>query len=673
MRAALFLIGLLLSGSYGQAQTNPAFVEAGINAIFVVGEVTTTAMYSFNYVAPTSAEVRWVLLVPPDALAITLDTTLLPLFLQYVTDPVIEPPFQAPGLVCTLSQRMAVGDGTVPRPDYYLPDQADLDVLETLDQAVAFLESDGNRLSPQQRTALSSYADQQYGFAALTLIPAQNIPEPDGFWTSIYVQVSPTIIVTYRGVEPLLPLAFQSVSTAAHLDNYDQAGILPSTAYIFADVPYAPTNAATFQPDLTRIEGAQNELANTMTLVDGNSIFFDELDPVYYALLLEGAAARDEPAFAAEYIGQAPTIERRGSTPAESRTLDAFNQQVDGLILSRWRTLLDESPAPTAVLFAPNPALEPMQLNLMSAADPAWFYGCTSRKLYDPELEARLPERRTYLEALHLSLAHPDGWSLSVLQENEVPMYILSPVQVTPALLALMRENGNSAPMLVVQGLEQDINQPGVWEQFLEGTPPQPNTRSACAAEAFYLPSPNAIPWADVGATAPLRSIQIALLSSAEDCAAHRALYQDMLRYAALYQYYLSPELRHTLFIGELYELVVVGYPEGWIETVDQERTRVIVPEGATYTESPAVRVYLDYRLEAEQAERQFGISIDEISNQAVVEFRTNERRGYLRRSPMGFGYIVEFSAPVNEFDTYADLLYLMALTARIAEPSEDD
>ncbi|MCK6578791.1 MAG: DUF2330 domain-containing protein [Anaerolineae bacterium] len=655
----------------GRAQEMPPFVQAGLNAVFVVEGERVTALYSFSYVEPAD-EVRWVLPLPPDARAIHQEAALLPALAQAWTDPEIEPPYQRAGLDCGLSVQWVFGEGVVPGPNSLLPDAADLQVFEAAQRAEVFLSAGGWNLSQEQRQVLARYAGQGYRFAALTLRPDADAPEADAFWTSINVHLSPTVIVEYEGADPILPLAFRTESVAAHLDNYDRAGALPVTATIFADSPYAPAGTNRFQPDLSRIGGARSQLANTMRLVEGDPIFFNALDPAYYALLLQGMAAGDGRTFTVEMIGKPAAIHWDGQTPEAMQGIAAFNRlAADHAVLSRWRTFLTgEAAAVEAVTFNPDPSLAPFRMALAEVVDPAWFFGCTSRKLVDPALEERLPAGRAHLDDLRLSLAHPIDWSLSRLDAADRRVYALSPAPVTWETLAALREDHAGPPVLVIEGVEQDFSQTGVAEQYRSGMLPPPEDPAACAGRAFYQPSPHAVPVGDMLPTAPLKSVRLTLLTSPEDCATSAALYDDMLHYAASYQYFLSAELRHTLFIGELYQLIGIAYPDGWIETLDAERNRLILPEGGVYAFTPAVRVLPEDDPDAAARVAAAGFSdASELPTNAVAAFTANGRQGYIRRTNNRRAALIEFSAPAAQFAETSDLLRRMAEAVWVAEP----
>lgn len=675
MRALLIAFFLLFLTGYGFAQESRPFVQTGLNAVFAVGDDTTTAMYSFSYAEPSRGDLRWVLPLPSNALSIRLETSYLPVYTQSSTEPDLDPYYSGGTEYCDLSVQLVFGEGVWPQPSYYLPDSSDLTIMNTAEQVRSFLEVDDGVLSAVQQAALHQYAAQNYTFAALTVTPDPDIPEADGFWTGINLHLSPTVVVEYADIKPVLPLAFRAVSVAAHLDNYDHPGVLPVTAYIFADTPYTPNGTPAFQPDLTRIQGARNQLANTMRITSGDPIFFNQLDPEYYALFLEGIEANGGEALVAEFIDQAEevNINHDRYSLEETSAMEAYNQLATShLVLSRWRTFLTPDQAVNDLTFDADPSIAPFRVNFEAAVDGAWFFGCTSRKLYNPELESHLPEGRTYLDAVHLSIAHPEGWVLTTLYEEVLPVYVLSPNVVTYDELMTRRQQRPGPPMMLIRPIEQDGNQAETLEQYATGQLPREEEGNACAMQKFYLPSPNAIPWADVSPTEPLRSSYIAIYTNTEDCAANEFLYTDMVRYAASYQFFLSSRLRHTLFFGILDNLTAVGYPEGWIETLDANNERVILPEGAAYETSPAVYVLPRAGAQDVDTELQNHYGLGKVPIGEPTAFTAAGRQGYIVRSHNRSAPVIEFSAPISMFSENADLLQHMANSVWINEIDAD-
>lgn len=668
------ILFLFLPHSYAAAQNSNSFVQTELNAIFVVDadRNTTTAMVGFSYVEPVASEIQWVIPLPPGAVMTGLANPLFLVYAGHLTEPLIEPPLAFP-LACSLSIQNTFGDGYLPTPQYFPPDDAGVESLNLADDVINFLSASDQQLTANQQAALNDYEAQGYTFAGIHLTPESTQPSLDAMWANANIHLSNMVTIEYPGTEPVFPLAFYANDVASHLANYDYDRTMTVTAYVFADIPYAPANLPTFVPDLSRIDPLPSEIEYTMQLTYGNSVFFNMLDPDYYQLMRNAIESNGGEAFVGEYIGEAQAWSREGRTALESTAIDRYNEIIDGHpVVSRWRTFIAEGQSASDLILAPAPDLPSFKMALQDYVDPAWFFGCTTRKLYDADVEERLPAGRTNIEPLHLALAHPDDWVLTELEDDTETVYVLSPVTVTYEMLTTMREERTGPPMLVVQGIEQDVSQVEVFEQVQAGRLPVVDEPSACAAKAYFLPSPHAVTQGDISPSAPLNSNLVTLLSTLEDCAANESMYQDMLDYAESFQYFLSPELRHTLFVGELNRIFAVGYPDGWVESVIGDETRLIAPEGAAYEDAPAVLIP-NWRAADDETDWLERYGLTALPEGILTPFEADGRRGFVVRTYGFFAPVVEFSAPTDHFETYADLLRLIADTAWITPPPPED
>lgn len=660
MRLAVILIVIMygLLGSVWEQSGQP-FTQAGIQAVFLIDDNGTTAMYSMQYVDPLEDEIHWVFPIPPGAASVTSTSSYLTTFIGFATEPEIEPPHRF-RMDCELSPRLVFGDGTVPRPIYVLPSTSQFEILDSAEAARRFIAKADLSLTADSIEALSAYEQQGYTFAALTVYPDLTAPQPDGFWNSINVHVTPTIVVEYPGSEPILPLAIRSAQTAAHLDNFDQPDILPVNVYLFADTAYAPANTSILSADLSDIARGTNQLENTMRLYAGDPIFFDELDPNYYAYLLREIGGLVQPAFVAEFADAPPVPAHRRQSPAAERAIQQLEQIAsDYRFLTRWRTFLTTDEPVPDVTFAPSEDVPSGRLSLSSFVDDAWFYGCTSRRLSDSELDSRLPRGRTRINDIRLSVAHPEHWVMSRLEETGDTFTVAFAPEAIAAGTTGLESLGY--PVLFIQRVEQSGGDADIYPRLQNGEPPLWDAPEACLSRAFYQPSPNAVPVADFIVDQPLRSIRLAVFTTPDDCESNLLLYTDLLAYAASFQYFLSGELRHTLFVGDLIHLTALGYPEGWIESI-VDGMRLMSPDAQPYQSGPAIRL-----ISRRTAESEF--STTRLNGGEIVPFENDTRSGYLLGTFDQFVPLVEFSAPRTVFEAHASLLALMAETAWVVGP----
>lgn len=675
IRAALIIllvVSLLIAAIPGQAQSAPEFVQAGLDAIFVVDHAagTTTALYSIRYTG-NPAEVRWVFPIPADATKVALQTWSMALTLEVATEPSIEPP----PYPCRLSTRYTIGEGVIPGPMDYGPGGAEVPVrLDSADAVLSWLAAGSVPPDDQQRAALESYAQQGFTFVGIQFAPQTGEPEPDDFWVSTNVQHSPTLLVEYPGNAVRLPLQFRAGRAASHLASDDLDGLMPVTAYIFARTPYTPQNYQPLTIDLTRIESGFNLLASTLHLTYDPLIISGSLDPAYDHLVLEANQQANGQGMVVEYVGQ-PHLDSPPPPIQDDPAFAAWRQSLAdrGLVLTRARTFISPEqnlPDPT---FLPAPGAPNFKMDLSTAVDPAWFWGCTSRKLIDPALEARLPAGRTRIDPLHLYVAHPEGWVLSDLEND---LYVLAPQPVTYAMLSDMENNRGGPPMFAFKKFSLPyvllpdgmVAVPDPAFTWFTKTSNRPDSSPARNAYALYWPTISALLSVDLDGweSARVKGVQMVIMSTYADWVTNGSLYDDMLLYASTYQYFTSPDLRHTLFMGDLTDLLEIGYPDGWIETLNADRQRLILPGG---TSNPAESPYILVRsgpFEDDQAAAQWlkdNYGLDGRGEFGTPQpFAANGRRGYVvaTQNTRDAPYI-EVSAPTAVYDQYADLLATIA------------
>lgn len=666
----LFITGVVNA----QDEVVVPFAQAGLNAIFMVDAAAnrTTAMYSFSYTTPPDDAIRWVLPLPPGSDSVRLGDSEMVMLAQYLTEPNIEPP-QKP---CELSPKFSFATGLVPGPYYWGSVGETLHMFSHTEEVQAFVVDGGFSLNAGAASALDVYNEKGYSFAGLTVSPdlAASAPYHDDMGWSIYF--SPLVVAEYPGTEPILPLGFRPATIATYLDGYNAEAIMPVTAYIFADLPYQSANAGVFQPDLTQMPPGENELANTMRLIDGGGPFAHALDYAYYGLIQQDMDEMDRLAFALEFVGQPDDANRFAPVGEEGQaSLDAFNRQWASYpILTRLRTFIQTDQVVPDVVFTPSPGETDFQVNLSEAIDPVWYWGCTSRRLYDPGLEARLPAGRTYIEDLRLSLAHPEGWQLIALDWYQRRIYVISPETVTVDDLDRMESGGDGPPMLVSEAVQTRYDEKSycglfdpTWERFIRIT--EGAFRRAPARNGLTIIWPDQFIWSSCDAeTVPIDAVKVVLLSSFADWAANESLYNDMLAYSSNYQYFLSSALRYTLFVGHLSDLIAISYPEGWTEQFASSNNRVILPSDQTYANAPAI---VTRRLTSRgsirlAARRWYDLSFSlALPAKTPIWYEADGRRGYLLFTENEVVPLIEFSAPIAQFADHANLLRLMASSVR--------
>ena len=657
MRKFLWTISLCLVVSPLIAQSDQSFEQTQFDAIFLVGESSVTAMYSFSYVHGLG-EIRWLFPIPPDATRLEFGSAQLIALLQDQSAPFIYPP---PG-ECVLNPTLSWGYGGL-IGDYLSPDNAEVKQVNSLAEALGWLGD-----SPQDTASLSAYET----FAAVSFTQEQDLRD---LW-AIDVNSSPLLIVEYPGTELFLPIQAHSSQlttvVTSPVDDFIEADTMPVTAYVFADQPYAPENYDPIDIDLMTITDGNNIAGIMYNFVESPESF----DYDYYRLVRQGLDEVSGRGMVTEYR-QSPDWNIQDSTrerlPEESALLDSW--QDDYAVLTRIRTYIDENSRLPDPQFEVAPQLDLMRINLSTTADPAWFYGCTTRRLYDPELESRLPSERTYSPALQMDVAHPEGWSLYELDERT---YAFSPEAVTRFTLSILESSGEGPPMLVLQHFEQEFvrSEAGdaylprnTWEPFASGSSSYPHLSAARNAITLYFPSTGGYDPERDEPYGTAEGVRAAVVSTHADFVLNEPLYVDMLAYLATRQFWLSPDLRHTLFMEGQDNLVAIGYPEGWIEMLDARRLRVIAPvDILNIDEGPYIREVIPPVRDTADiwVHEHFGLD-DDADLRVMTPFQANGRQGFVQRTDFFNKAAIEISAPDGLYDDYATLLETIAQSMQVS------
>ncbi|MCS7072627.1 MAG: hypothetical protein NZM00_14065, partial [Anaerolinea sp.] len=579
-------------------------VQTGIEALFVIDEAAQhVTLYVRGLFRPLPGPVLWAvpLPAPPAEVAWLHGADTAFSILDEDTQPVIEAPF--PG-ACALAPQLVFGDGYLPWPwiSEAIGHDDDADATPLILPDPDALRAHAGQIAAPLAVSEAALAALPAGwvYAALPVAPGPLLQ--DDFWASHFVEATPVLraVFPYDGPEALaallaLPLAWRAAALEAVLINDLRPDALTVTVYIAAGTAYALADAPLASVDLKAVPGGYDWIAHILTDVVGPEFFFGSLRPGYDALVVE-ALAVDPPSFVREFVGPPalstgiPTLADR---PDARRILDQVDAQP---VLTRLYALYPadrpDVRAYPVIRFAPDPSAVPGHLDYTAAVDPAWFFTCTTRRLDDPALAARLPAGRTRIDALRLDIAHPPGWMLTTVAPpagtgQSAPIYVLAPADAPPDHLARLEAGAADGPPALAM---QAFAGPYVAGDEYSLAPPDPSerpfTRAADAAlppgiarlsAVRYFPTARAddshdVPFAE--------GVRIALIGPAADLAANRSLYQAMLDHLLRYPYLLDPALRHTLFEGDLRTLIALGYPEDWLEVI-VDGARWILPRAA--------------------------------------------------------------------------------------------
>lgn len=649
--AVLVMFSLCVLPATGQPAL-PPFVQTHIDAIFWVDAQTqtTTAAYSIGYMPADMTPVEWVFVLPPGASEIATGPSLLPVMIADFTNTTVEA--LPADTYCFFSPIFIFLFGYGWRQLVSLPNAAaGQPVSLTLEAAI-------DRL-PGQREVLHQYADLGWSFVGLTLTPqpapADGLPDE---LVSAVVQRSPLLMVRYPGVQPVVPLALHADDLiSVDAEDYSQAERVRVQVSIFAETAYTTDALTTLATD--SLSAGLNMLRTAM-LINEAPIQYPDQGLRDYLSLLHTASSTTR-SFILTQMGPAPDLTERERWTRQYENASALYAANLRPVLTQFDASLPPR-AHTVVTFTPLPDTLPTTIerpNDGRTINPLMHWGCTTERLYDPILEVTLPPGRTRLADLGVSLAHPEDWSVSTVDG----VSIVAPQAVDADDLAALERGEVTFPALVVSeqaryytGTENPTLPGDHWIGLTTDTPIPP-----ASIRWLYFPERiTAAAEAEFGAgRAPIAAVGLGLFVPPTATAAERDTYRAMMQYAGTMQYITAPDLRHTLYLGELGSAVGIGYPQGWEVMVTQDGDRVIVLEAGRQPDD-AVTLQIDRRLPLS----------DPPADQGIQPYAAAGRRGFVVATRVAEWPQVIISTPAERYADDADLLRHLAERVRPHQPA---
>jgi hypothetical protein len=671
----LLLIGTCLS--YVPAQAQNDVVQTSLDVLYMVDAEndTTTAIYSLTYVQQESPA-RWVFPIPTNATSVNLIDGSFFNDLENATDLDIDAPLNP----CELSYYAGLGDGYPPLPLINLADAEPLVRLDNSDDALEWLgqSNDSDQTLLQIDSTLFSFVGVESRMPQVFTEPFTN--------ASISLLRSPTLQVTYPGTDLRLPIVFGGDRAETHLTNYDDEGQMPVTVYILADHPYVVQNYSEVTIDLNQIDSGYNLLRATIRRRFRPSIISSGLDPQYHALVKAALKSLNDRGFVTEFRLPDDDWDSRYFGNDIIQVMEELESPtLANATLTRMRTYVTPETVLPAPVFVPRDDASPFVMDLGQLGDSVKFWGCSSRWLMDPELEARLPSGRTYIELMRQSVAHPEDWVMTQLSET---VFGFAPVPIDWDMVANLEYGGDEPPMLLLEKFElpygaslenptdadyydgRVVNPAFNW--FRRVNDPIPQGVPMRNAISVYWPTWNGAPGpGDSSFEAVTQGIRAVVMAPVERWAEYEPLLNDILLYLTQYQYFTAEDSRHTLFLGDLIDLIQIGYPDGWIETVDADQNRYIYPDGvggiadkpyifiaSESTESAEARLSTDYNLTSALLKR-------------PVPFEAGGRTGFILKTGLSNDYsypyqIIEISVLSESYSEYEALLEHIAHSIRV-------
>jgi hypothetical protein len=328
------------------------------------------------------------------------------------------------------------------------------------------------------------------------------------------------------------------------------------------------------------------------------------------------------------------------------------------------------------------------RVNMSDYVDPLQFWGCSSRSIRSITAEEHL---NTYMRIGHTHFAYPDGWVRTELISNDTIFHAFATRTVTPDDIVANILGESDLPIAIYVDMAQNGDDFGgygirtisdILSMEVENPTQSENQRWLFTTRENLYDTPYPYEY-------------LFVLTTQADYQANMAMYDAMLRYFNTHQYYSSLRLRHTLFLGNTsrntsdYGDVYFAFPDGWVEYIADDGTATIVPEGfdPNETNAPAIRLYplSRFGIEGDISTSTFPTIAeiynlsDESSTTLSNRFFPNNRNvfcseqavegvRYEKDGRQGFvsgvsSYVIEASAPIAAFETYADILRLVPAT----------
>lgn len=655
----VFLFPLIV---HAQIPANDDFVQTELNALFVVNEERnqTTGFFNIGYMTNLPDTITWIFPLPPGAIDIeTLSPLLIPT-LEQKTRPILGTPGT---YVCDLQVTNLEYWALIPRREYIASNQNIIDVNLSFEDLLEQLPQSPDQ---QQLDSLQDYAELGWTFTTVSFSPPANRLAGEMQLDFPHIYTSPTISFTFPGTEPVLPTALHAPVILAQFDDSRYENAYTVTAFIAAEKPYVPQDQELVKLSFDDLRGT-NMIENMQAAT--SSGYTGEFS-LYYRRLANAANADHIVRYNIESITNPQEIVEQIAEDGPS----AVQIIADKSYLTRLRTIVtDERNIALMSRFEPDENYDYILYDTTRLIDPAIYWGCTTEETEDSALEARLPSSRTYIDVLNAHVAHPADWQLSVLEDGV--RYAFAQQTVNNSDIYFLEMGQGEFPILVLERLEfryeigeldYQILPEHTWEWFTRYTSnfgPVPMRN----AVSIYFPTgvSNLRSVTVLGEDyPPITGYRAVLMAPLEDWIDNGSLYDDMLGYLRTYPYFTSPELRHTLVLGELGNAFAIGYPQGWHTRQDQNLGRLIAPENRK--NSAYVRIYdverPDFNLTSLTATYDLSVDgFDEMEPQAFQD--VGGRSGYVMYIDSGEYDIplIEFSAPVEIFDSYASLLLHMA------------
>jgi len=534
----------------------------------------------------------------------------------------------------------------------------------------AWLEENAYTLDATHAATLPDYADWTF-----LVVDATWNPPPEEY-SAMTNNVFVNLLVEYTAEDLSIPARW-----------------LGEGAYItvLSDIPYLPTNTAAHTVPVEEIPiGGKRPALGGASMdfvdVDYQAIYAQRRDDLLLAtpkpdLTLEGIDNFAVMRFPLEdsqpdqllqdYRLNVPLDDPLQYTPVRTRLWGLFPDAPFDPVLA---------PAPDAQSFTPT-------VDIATQVDPIHWGGCTTQDIgLTEDIADNVPAGRQQIGTAAIPY-NPD-WTVSEIyistNYNPVTVYVFSEETVTQETL-IAAANGETFPPMWIAFITEDWRQLSSLGSLFQ---------TLGVAEPVWYDIPN-VSRLEPGAPATQTTLIMHFLGSDSYLQAHAVEIEHASDYIERMAYYTSPDLLHTLAldIEDPNAAAIIGYPADWTASTVASDT---IQEAATSTQTyihtvgisaedadePRVRIYnaaslarnagIDIAPDADWLQTLstvYGVSaslLEQVTRNPLVAYTLDGRRGYIM--PLGNNYVLEASAPVNDFAQYDALLALIIDSVRVQE-----
>ena len=568
-------VGVLVTSACGGffCTTTPVDQSAERIIFTINGDGTITTIVGIEYEG-AAEDFSWILPVPSPPELDVAETESLDL-LQQLTEPrIIEPQRYCDNLIAYGGRGgggggggMFVEEGNVGPYNYAILGSDDSQ------EVINWLRENGYRVEEVMEPLIQVYVEEGMYFVAMKLSQEFDVGD-----------IQP-VVLTYEAENPMIPIRLTAV---AAVDD------MPILTWVFADTQYTSENFANPIPNFADFR-ATHRVNNIGNFAEFSDFFFDD-ETGFGTSLAMSQYLNERDRIQADFDGKA-VITEFASPSAELIQRDRSEQILQdpflmGLIedfpyLTRLRAQMSPEQMTLDPVFVPAPdKVDLLAFELADYIDPLHYWGCSSRTAFEDGLVDRLPTGRTTIPAHNVTVAHPDDWQFSefttTLDGITHEFYVFAPESVTS--LDIRRGLGGdvSQPMLIMTSRAESeyMGWSGIFFDHLAMEFDYANLPLSYRQSISVVVPPYVFEDQPGG-------LAYAMLTSNEDWEANRARYEDMMRYIRNYEYFLDDDLRHTLILGWGWSNVpdnypfpaMFGYPDGWIERVNEDGVIVVTPE----------------------------------------------------------------------------------------------